>query len=165
MLIIVCGLPGSGKTTLSAELAKKLRATHFSSDAVRKDLLSRPGYSEDEKQQVYGELLSRAKAALAQGKDVIVDATFYMRSHRDMMRRLAADAKTSSFIVLCSLPEAEIERRLSRRRPGGMSDADFGVYQKVKGIFEKVDEEHLEVDCGRPMRDMVGKVIGYIGER
>ena len=31
-LIIVCGLPGSGKTTLAKELESKLRAVRFSPD-------------------------------------------------------------------------------------------------------------------------------------
>lgn len=37
MIILVMGLPGSGKTTFATELAKKLSATHLNADAIRKE--------------------------------------------------------------------------------------------------------------------------------
>jgi dephospho-CoA kinase len=36
--ILVMGLPGAGKTTLSIELAKMLNAVHFNADEIRKEI-------------------------------------------------------------------------------------------------------------------------------
>ncbi len=162
MLIIICGLPGSGKTTLSRLVSRRYRALHISSDAVRKEVIPHPTYSEDEKKKVYDELARRVGAALSEGRNVIADSTNYKREHRERMRKLAESMKTRSYTILCTLPEEEIKRRLDRRRQG-LSDADYAVYIKVKGIFEKMDEEHVEVDCSLPKKEMLAIVERYIG--
>lgn len=46
MKILIMGLPGSGKTTLARELAKKLNAVHWNADAVRANLNTHLGFSE-----------------------------------------------------------------------------------------------------------------------
>ena len=163
MLIIVCGLPGSGKTTISILVAKRYHALHISSDAVRKELIPAPVYSEEEKKTVYDEVLRRAGAALKEGKDVIIDSTCYKKEHREMMRRLAADAGTKNYTILCTLPEEEIKRRLANRGKMSLSDADYEVYLKVKGIFEEMDEEHLVVDCSLQKKKMLEIIGEYIG--
>lgn len=165
MLIIVCGLPGSGKTTLARELAGRVHAVHFSSDALRKKALAKPTYSEDEKMLIYDELARMAAASLAEGKDVIVDATYYSRMQRERMRKVAQDAGAKSFTLLCVLSEEETRRRLSRRKPGGISDADFGVYLKIRMVFEPLDEPHLEVDGSITMERMLKLILDFIGER
>jgi predicted kinase len=162
MLIIVCGLPGSGKTTLSQKLARQWHAVHISSDAVRKKMFSRPTYSEEEKKSVYDELGRLAAAAMKEGRDVVVDATCYLKEQRETLKKLAEGAGVKSYIILCTLSEPEVRERLARRGPGGMSDADFSIYLKVKGMFEPVDEEHVEVDCSLPMKDVLEKVRDFI---
>ncbi len=162
MLFIVCGLPGSGKTTLSMLVSKRYNAMHISSDAVRKELIAKPTYSEEEKEMVYGEVSKRARAALKEGKNVVIDSTCYKKAHRENMRGLAKDAGAKSYTILCTLPEEEVKRRLDRRRMG-LSDADYAVYVKVKGIFERMDEEHVEVDCSLPRKEMLAIVERYIG--
>jgi len=163
MLIIICGLPGSGKTTISKELVRSLGAVHISSDAVRKDILSRPGYSDEEKALVYEELGKRVRESLASGRDVIADATFYRKEQRGMMEKIARAAGTRFHVIVCSLGEREVERRLSFRKPGGMSDADFNVHLKVKEVFEPVTGRKLELDCSLPMKRQIKLVRGFIG--
>ena len=162
MLFIVCGLPGSGKTTLSRLVSKRYDALHISSDAVRKELFQKPAYSDDEKERVYDEVAERAGAALKEGRNVIIDSTCYRKAHRDRMRKLAHDAGTKSYTLLCTLPEEEIKRRLDRRKKG-LSDANYQVYLKVKGRFERMEEEHVEVDCSLPRKEMLEIVENYIG--
>ena len=47
--ILVMGLPGSGKTTLAEKLVSKLGAAWFNADAVRQDIYSELGFSEEDR--------------------------------------------------------------------------------------------------------------------
>ena len=47
--ILIMGLPGSGKTTLAEKLVLKLNAAWFNADAVRQDIYSELGFSEEDR--------------------------------------------------------------------------------------------------------------------
>lgn len=49
MIIVICGLPGVGKTTLAKEIALLVNAVLLSTDKIRKELLSRPTYGRKKK--------------------------------------------------------------------------------------------------------------------
>jgi predicted kinase len=163
MLIIVCGLPGSGKTTLAEALSRRVGAVHISSDAVRKEMFPRPVYSDEEKGKVYGELASRARRLLSEGRKVVVDATFYKKGQREAMRAIADEAKVQLRTILCSLPDETVRKRLMGRKPGGMSDADYAVYTKIKEVFDPMEDEHLELDSSLPMRELLKRALKYVG--
>lgn len=61
VIVAVCGLPGSGKSYFAARLAERLDAVYLSSDRVRREMFTRRTYSDDEKMDVYRELIHRAR--------------------------------------------------------------------------------------------------------
>jgi predicted kinase len=163
MLIIVCGLPGTGKSTLARELANRLSAVHVSSDIIRKEMSARPGYGPEDKARVYDELVERISGLLLEGKSVIADATFYRRSLRGKLVEEAARAHTPVHFILCTLDEAEIRRRLiAPPDDRGRSDADFSVYLKVKESFEPLRARHLKLDCALPLERQVEMVLEFV---
>ncbi len=164
MLIIVCGLPGSGKSTLARALARRMGAAVISSDVVRKRLFPRPAYSEEEKKMVYDEMARLCGAALAKGRYVVADATFYRRGERERFAAIAEREGTAARFILCTLPQEETERRLRRRRKGGPSDADFAIYLKLKAGFDEMEGGHLELDSRLPMRKRLEMCRKFIGE-
>ncbi len=166
MLIIVCGLPGSGKSSLSKDLAKRFSAVHLNSDKIRKDLFPRPTYSEEEKGMVYEEMASQAGELLGKGGNVIVDATFSRKEYRKIMADAAGRVGATIFIIRCVLHEGETKKRLDRRKKSGRSpsDADYEVYMKLKGTFEPIEGPHLEVDYMGPKKEVLKKVGEFVGE-
>lgn len=161
MLIIVCGLPGCGKSTLALALSAKLDAAHISSDIIRKKMLEDRTYSEQEKYRVYERMVFEAEALLRTGKTVVCDATFYRRRTRNQMLDAARRAGKKVLIVECVLDEQTIEERMEMRKAGNKSEseADFSVYLKVKALFEPIEEEHLVVDTGLPLPEQVKTII------
>ncbi len=72
--MMLCGLPGCGKSTFSRRLIAEFGAVVHSSDALRKELF---GDEDDQSQNgpLFAELGRRVKASLKAGESVIYDAT------------------------------------------------------------------------------------------
>lgn len=166
MLIIVCGLPGTGKSTLAAALAGRRGAALLSSDVIRKRMFPAPSYSEEEKERVYGEMAEMCRKALREGRDVVADATFYKKSMRERFLGLAGESRTAAFIILCVIDERRARERIGARGRGGPSDADFAVHLRMKREFEPIEDsegEHAEIDAGLPLEERVDIAERCIG--
>ncbi|MBN1170101.1 AAA family ATPase [Candidatus Micrarchaeota archaeon] len=161
MLIIICGLPGTGKSSLSRKLREKIGAVYLNTDIIRKQITKKPDYSEEEKKRVYDEMINLAEKNINERKNVILDATFYSKKLRMVMKNISKD----HYVILCSLPEKLVKERLMgrERRKKGISDADYGIYLELKKRFEPVEGEYLELDCSLPKSKQVEIVLGYIG--
>lgn len=84
-LIIVCGLPGSGKTTHATMLAEELRAIRFCPDEWM-DALAIDLYDELKREKIENLQWKLAQELLAQGVTVIIEWGTWGRSERDMLR-------------------------------------------------------------------------------
>jgi len=162
MLIIVCGLPGSGKTTLAERLAKKIGAVHLSSDIIRKQMHPKPAYTEEEKREVYVAMARKAQELVRGGGGVVLDATFYRREYRAMMEAVAQRNDERLYLILCTISDEEARRRIGGRK-GGPSDADFEVYLRLKEGFEPIDGDHLEIDFSLPEKEKMKRAFDYVG--
>ena len=84
-LIIVCGLPGSGKTTHAKLLQDKLHAIRFSPDEWM-DALSLDLYDESRREKIEGLQWKFAQELLALGLTVIIEWGTWGRAERDTLR-------------------------------------------------------------------------------
>ncbi|MFQ5761863.1 MAG: adenylyl-sulfate kinase [Candidatus Bathyarchaeia archaeon] len=127
----ITGLPGSGKSTVTRRLVRKLHVINveaqvLSSDALRKLLTPKATYSDWERDMVY-EGLARLAALLAENDvNVIIDATGNHRRYRDRARRLIP--RFLEVYLKCSL-DVCIRRESSRRMTRG---APRRIYQRAK---------------------------------
>lgn len=143
-LVIICGLPGSGKSFLAKQLAQHLHYAHFNTDVERKKLFPiQRTYSEEEKQQVYQHLLQLCKESITNGVSVIVDGTFYKEELRQPFIQLAQALHIPSPIIHVNAAESLIQERTQRVRED--SEANFDVYVKLKPLFEPITGHHLSV--------------------
>ena len=154
MIIIICGLPGVGKSTLAKNLAPLINATILSSDKIRKELFYNPTYSPYERKLVYDVMIVLAKYLNEVGSNCILDATFNREDSRIEIRdRLHLNDKQFQ-IIECFCPEKEVISRLESRQDE-YSDATITIYQKMKKIYEPVKIKHIIVDTHSLQRKML----------
>jgi aminoglycoside phosphotransferase family enzyme/predicted kinase len=164
MLVLVCGLPGAGKSTLAKALAEKIGAVYLSSDIIRRKMLSDRTYSEHEKYRVYGRMVEETEKILSTGKTVVCDATFYKKKTRGEMRGAAKRAGSDMYIIKCVLDERVLEERMGQREKEGTnaSEANFSIYLKVKGLFEQIEQKYFDVDTSGPVGGQVKAAEEYL---
>jgi aminoglycoside phosphotransferase family enzyme/predicted kinase len=158
-VILVCGLMGTGKSTLAASLAVRTGAAVISSDRTRKELagvLGQPGdrspfgaglYTEAWTQRTYAVLFQRARELLAQHTSVILDGTFSRSTFRQQALSLAQESGAGFFVVECIAPDSVTLARLTTRaRVGtGISDGRAELYRAHKAAFEPITEVPAEL--------------------
>ena len=150
-LVLVAGLPGTGKSTLARALAAEGLAW-VRSDAVRKQLAgllpeapapAAPGgglYSPAWTARTYARCLELARVALSEGERVVVDANFKTAAQRAPFVALARELGVPLQIFVCETEPAAAEARLARRT-GDASDADVSVYREARAAWEPVAPE------------------------
>jgi predicted kinase len=133
LIILFSGLPGVGKTRLANELAPLINAVVLSTDKLRKEL-------------IYNIMLLVAKYLHNEGHiNCILDATFNTEESRENARKKLAGASLEEiYIVECVCPEEVAISRL-RARKGDYSDADIGVYRKMKQLYEPVKDKQRHI--------------------
>jgi hypothetical protein len=160
LIVLVCGLPGVGKTTLSKEIAPLIDAIHLSTDKIRKQLIQKPTYHKQERELIYDVFILIAKYLHIAGKNCILDATFNKeKSRKDVQRKLALPSD-QVFIVECVCPEDLVISRIESRK-NDWSDADINIYHKMKEIYEPVRGKHITADTSKPAK-MIARVVSKI---
>src|SRR4029079_7192104 len=84
-LILICGLPGSGKTTLAKQLAPRVPAVRLCPDEWKHDL-GIDYYDEQRRVQLEDRLWRLGHELLALGQSVILENGFWTRGERDELR-------------------------------------------------------------------------------
>lgn len=183
-LILMYGLSGSGKTTVSGALVTALPSLRIRSDLERKRLhgvrASTPHrvavdagyYGAQATEQTYRALETAAAAALAAHQDIIVDASFLSRARRQRFRSLARRADADCVMVVCTAPIEVLRQRVMAREAAGAdaSDATLEVLEAQRQRAEPPDREEcsaiVEVDTRAPLdADALTKAVNAASRR
>jgi predicted kinase len=113
-LIVVCGLPGSGKTTFAKHLETTLRAIRFSADDWLKALLINI-YDEEKRAKIESLQWELAQQLLANGQIVIIEWGTWGRSERDGLRLGARALGAAAEVHYLHASVDELFARIHRR--------------------------------------------------
>jgi predicted kinase len=185
LVIVVCGVPGAGKSHLARALAEISGLPHLSSDVTRKRLAGlRPqqrageaAYSAEFNRLTYAELGRRAAREASGRGGALADATFRHRADRDSFADAFADEAPVLFVE-CRAPARVLAQRAAQRdlRPGRVSDASLSVVLRESSTWEPLDElapeAHVTLRTDRPveaqledLRALLDRRIGLLTPR
>ena len=160
MIVIVFGLPGSGKSYFASRLAKIINAGYINSDQLRKEMFKDRTYSEEEKAAVYKAMLEKMMGAMNQNRNLVLDATFHKNETRKLFIQ-EAERKDGIFFIEVKADENIIRERLKKERP--YSEADLEVYKFIRQHYEPMNEPHLILESTNENVDnMLQKAVDYL---
>jgi len=146
-LVLIGGLPGTGKSALADTIARRFGFKVLNSDRIRKELAglsaetsarARFGegiYTAEWTQRTYDELLRCAAVLLAQGESVIVDASFISAQQRAAAAEAAHNASADLVQLRCTAPQDLAATRMTTRT-SRVSDADEAIAREMEAIAE-----------------------------
>jgi predicted kinase len=144
-LLLTCGLPAAGKTTLARQLAAERGALRLTQDEWLIALGSSP-WDASTRDKVDRELWRLAQEVLRLGVSVVVDFGLWARAERDAMRSVARDLGVGVELHYLDVPHDELWRRIEARNfeepwnryPIGRADLDEWL-----GNFQPPDAAEL----------------------
>lgn len=153
VVLITCGLPATGKTATSTEVARIKGYPIVSTDLIRRELLKDEDIFDEEvasdihkRMLVYDETFRHADQALKKSDSVIIDATFVTQPLRRRAAALAAQHNKSLVILHTRCPQrVAIARIMGRTAEDCQSNAlTRQAYLNNKAKFEAIDLEDLK---------------------
>ena len=151
-LVLIGGLPGTGKSTLAGALAEAADFKPISSDRTRKPLAGLDPeasaaasfgegiYTPEWTERTYAALLEDAEARLMDGERVIVDASFRETERHQAFLELADRLRVPAVFLLCEAGRDVVHDRL-RARKTGPSDAGVEVYDRAATLWQTAPRE------------------------
>lgn len=144
-LILVCGLPGAGKTTLARTLTLELDAVRLCPDEWLADL-GFDLFDESARDRVEQRLWALAEDLVAVGATVVLENGFWGRAERDEKRLHARALGVPVELRYLDVPLEELQRRVAaRNNVSGSVVVPVELLSEYQGMFEAPTQAELDL--------------------
>src|ERR1700683_4070151 len=144
-LVLICGLPASGKTTLARQLASKIPAIRLDKDQWAAQL-GHDVWDDEFRARLEPQLWALTQELLAQGQSVILEWGHWARVERDETRLRARALGVGVELHYLQAPLEELIGRAERRNASGEWTAapiTRAHFEEWAPIFQPPDEEEI----------------------
>jgi len=178
MVLVICGVPASGKSVLAGAVADASGLSQLSSDVVRKQLAGVPSgrrapagtYSSEWNARTYSELGRRAADEALTHGGAVIDATFRHGADREAFGS-SFEAAAPLLFVECRAPRSVLRARaVDRQRDHSRaSDADLSVVIREEAAWGPLDEvpadAHLVLRTDRSVAETLDDLVSLVDLR
>ena len=165
-LVILSGLPGTGKSYFANRLTDHIKSTIVGSDQTRKLLISKPVYSKSEHARIFAICHRLIEDLLSQGYVTIFEATNLTAKSRLPLQKIARKLDVPSLCLVFTAPEDLIKKRLMDRTSNvdnsSYSDADWAIYSKLKPSQETPEPNDWIIDSSQDISQVLDNLTTII---
>jgi predicted kinase len=171
MIVMMAGLPGTGKSTLALALAGRLPGAVLDKDAIRAALFGpeRVEYSAAQDDFCLEIMLQTAAYLLAKdaGLHILLDGRTFSRAYqRERAMEFCREAGTAWALIECVCAERTAVERLTEaveRKTHPAANRTPELYRRVRDAWEPIDGPKLVIDTDESLDSCVNRALGYIG--
>lgn len=166
-LIVVSGLPGSGKSTIAEGIAEKLALPIFSVDPIESSIL-RSGIPKSFETGLAAYVVAETLAGeqLALGLSAIIDAVSPVHESRDMWHKLARTHNARLIVIECVLDPAIHRKRIEARVRNipGIPEVTWDDVENRRKEYLEWQEERLILDTSDSIENCLDRALHYINQ-
>ncbi len=165
-LIMISGLPGSGKSYFSRLLQHRMPLATLESDRIRQLLFSKPIYDAEESAHLFAVIHVVLERLLNKSLAVVLDATLINISFASLFYAVAQKSDAKLILISVQAPAKVIRQRLLKREkrldPLDISQADVAVYQRMRRRVQAIQRPHLVVDTSQDVMKHVEAAVSQL---
>jgi predicted kinase len=168
-LIVMSGLPGSGKSSIAERLAQRLHIPHFSVDPIESAMI-RSGIAKSFESGVAAYLVAEALAGeqLKLGTSVIVDAVNAEEEGKDVWRGLAKRHGLELIVLEVVVGDQALHRQRLEARVRNLHGFEEVTWERVetrRQAYTAWTEPTLRLDSSHDLEATVDEAARYIRQR
>jgi adenylylsulfate kinase len=165
MIVMMAGLPGTGKSTLARALAELRSGLVLDKDQIRQALFAPADieFSTEQDDFCMGVMLETAAYVLGKnpGRHVFLDGRPFSRRYQiECVIECAKELGQPWRIVECVCSEETAKKRLAEEHIAG--NRNFALYLRVKARYEEIGFPKRVVDTERPLEECVREAMAAL---